>query len=170
MEFSIRQYLLRAAGRLRLFHVLGLVLFAWSGGHAWAICASGSRTVFSCMTAQEKRIEVCESGAAVAYSFGNPQSRPEIVVRVPVALASRSQWSGARRWNFYALDVPSGATTYNIFWGSNALAGLGAQEGGVNVVQGDTVTATVLCAPQTIVQALDMPAAAARALARLSPE
>ena len=143
----------RCCTRPRL--VLCAVVLAVCGGHAYADCAGGSKTLFSCSTAKEKRIEVCETRGMIEYSFGHPLGRPEIVVRVPRAQVSQSQWTGAVRWNFYAVNVPHGDTTYSIFWGNDVNASRVSQEGGVNVVAGGVVTATVLCSPDSIVQAMD---------------
>ena len=155
MESTIR-YIPGRSGRhsvaSRLFCA---ALFALACANSYAVCANGSKTLFSCSTARDKRIEVCESRSMVEYSFGNPQGRAEMVLRVPRTLASSSQWNVAARWNFHALDVPHGDTTYHVFWAGDLQAGTAAQEGGVNVVTGDSVTATVLCVPQSIVQALD---------------
>jgi hypothetical protein len=125
------------------------------GSNAFALCANGSKTVFSCSTVKEKKIEVCENKGLIEYSFGNPMARPEMVVRVPRAWVNTSQWDAGLRWSFHSVDIPNGATTYNVFWGNDQKSAKASQEGGVNVVTGDTVTTTVLCAPQTIVQALD---------------
>ena len=131
--------------------VLGIALAA--AKPAWAVCAAGGKTLFTCSTARDKRIEVCEANGQIEYSYGPSQARPEIVLRVPRSQVTESQWSSARSWNFHSLEVPNGSTTYAIFWGGNGASPATPQEGGVNVVAGDTVSATVVCLPQTITQA-----------------
>ncbi len=120
-----------------------------------ALCAGGSSTVFSCTTAKGKQIEVCDSKKTLEYSFGKSDTKPEIVVRVPRAQASTWQWRGVGRWHSYSVDIPNGNTTYNVFWGQDALSPNAPPEAGVNVLNQDRVVTTVLCEPNGLVQALE---------------
>jgi hypothetical protein len=128
-----------------------LISIALLVGNAWAACAQNA-TVFSCTTAREKRIEICETGDSLVYSFGHPNAKPEMSVRVKTAQAKASSWRGAVKWRFYAIDIPNGNTVYNIYFGTPPDAKNTTQEGGVNVLTADAVTATVTCNPSSIVQ------------------
>lgn len=122
---------------------------------AYAACSTGSKTLFSCSTANEKKIEVCEVASGLEYSFGNPQLRPEIVVRASRAQVSKWRWRSPQRWSFQSLEIPNGRTSYNIYLGFDTLSPAAALEGGVNVITGENVVATVVCVPGSIVQAID---------------
>lgn len=121
----------------------------------FALCASASKTIFYCTTAKGKQIEVCDSKKTIDYSFGKPDMKAEIVVKVPRAQATTWQWRGVGRWQSYSVDVPNGNTTYNVFWGRDALAPNSPPEAGVNVLNNDRIVTTVLCATKGIVQALE---------------
>ena len=55
-------------------------------------CPPGAVTLFHCLTAKGKRIQLCDEGKTLEYSFGHPEKQPEMVVRVPRAKASTTQW------------------------------------------------------------------------------
>ena len=86
-------------------HLLALAgsCLALTTGHALADCGPGQTTVFSCLTAKGKRIQVCDAGATIDYSFGKPDAPAEIVVRAPRAQAATSQWSGVGRYISYSV-------------------------------------------------------------------
>ena len=77
-----------------------------------AACDKGGKTIFSCLTAKGKLIQVCDSGKTIDYSFGKPALPPEIIVRAPRSEASTFQWQGVGRYLSYSVAVPSGNTTY----------------------------------------------------------
>jgi hypothetical protein len=121
----------------------------------FALCTSGSKTIFYCTTATGKQIEICDSKKTIEYSFGKSDMKPEIVVKVPRAQASTWQWRGVGRWHSYSVDIPNGNTTYNVFWGHDALSPNSPPEAGVNVLNNDGIVTTVLCTTKGIVQALE---------------
>ena len=101
---------------------------------------------------------MCEIGGQFEYSYGRPNATPEIKVRVAKTQASTLSWRGPTQWRFYSMDFPNGRTTYNVYWGADSETPHAAQEGGVNVVAADTVTATVSCNPKRITQSMNAPA------------
>jgi hypothetical protein len=121
---------------------------------ACANCGLGSKTVFYCMTATGKAIEVCDAGKTIAYSFGKPR-KPEIVVKVQRNHASTSQWAGIGRYIAYAVDIPNGNATYSVYWGVDRLADEHPIEAGVNILIDDKMAATVKCSGNTIKQDLE---------------
>jgi hypothetical protein len=137
----------------RFAQLIALVMVMAGNGHA--MCVSGSMPIFSCTTQREKQIEICESAVGVEYSYGPIGARPEIVVRASRTQVGRRQWMGAQRWVFRALDIPNGKTVYNVYWGADGQNPEDVQEGGVNVIDNDTVIATVTCQPGSIIQDLD---------------
>lgn len=122
---------------------------------SYAKCESDSKTVFSCLTAKGKQIEVCDTGKIIQYSFGKPQVKPEIVVRIPRDQASTSQWAGIGRNMSYAVDISNGITTYNVFWSVDKLTDESAIDAGVNVIINNKMEATVKCSGKNIEQKLE---------------
>lgn len=112
---------------------------------ASAACEKGSKTVFSCLAARDKLIQVCDSGKTIDYSFGKRNLPPEIIVRAPRSDASTFQWAGVGRYLSYAVEVPNGNTTYSVFWGADRLTEAHAIEAGVNVEVNKKLVATVKC-------------------------
>ncbi len=110
-----------------------------------AACAKDTTTFFSCLTGQGKRIQVCDAGKVIAYSFGHPNAKPEIVVLAPRDHASTYQWRGVGRAVHYSVNVPNGDTTYRVFWSLDRLAQTPRIEAGAEVEVGRKRVATVHC-------------------------
>ena len=131
-------------------------VFAITPLTAQAACQSEQQTLFSCMTAKGKRIQLCDQQQTLEYSFGKPSLKPEIVVQVPRSAATTSQWQGVGRWMSYSVGIPNGKTVYSVFWGVDRLSDEHGVEAGVNVeVEGKHV-ATVKCGEgSTIIQNME---------------
>lgn len=128
---------------------IGLVMvFLGTVQSAAAACGSGSSTVFYCITAKGKQIQVCDGGKTIDYSFGRPGVTPELAISVPRAKASTSQWQGIGRYMSYSVDIPNGATVYQVFWGTDRLSDDHGIEAGVHVVVKGKQIATVTCVDQ----------------------
>jgi hypothetical protein len=119
---------------------------------AWAValpvsadCGTSAKTVFSCLTAAGKQIQVCDAGRTIDYSYGRPSQRPEIVVQAPRASASTFQWSGVGRSMTYRVDIPNGETRYSVFWSADRMTEQHSIEAGVTVEQKGAELATVHC-------------------------
>ena len=123
---------------------------------AQAACQSAQQTLFSCMTATGKRIQLCDQQQFLEYSFGKPSLKPEIVVQVPRSAASTSQWPGVGRWMSYSVEIPNGKTVYSVFWGVDRLSEEHGIEAGVNVEVNGKHAATVKCGEEsTIIQNME---------------
>jgi hypothetical protein len=122
--------------------------------NVYAKC-EGSKTLFSCITTKGKQIEVCDAGKTIDYSFGKPQGKPEIEVKVARDKASTFQWAGVGRTESYAIDIPNGKTTYNVFWGVDRLTEEHAIEAGVNVLINKELVTTVNCSGKDVVSNLE---------------
>ena len=129
---------------MKKFPVVLLSAFLFSG-YAFAKCSNDEKTVFSCLTGKSKLIEVCDAGKTISYSFGFPNTKPEIVVTVPRNKASTFQWEGVGRYMSYAVNIPNGNTIYNVFWGVDRLSDEHPIEAGVNVEINKKLAATVKC-------------------------
>lgn len=113
---------------------------------ALAACGQGEATVFECLSQQGKRIQVCDAGQTINYSFGLPNTKPEMLVRAPRERASTYQWRGVGRAIHYSIDVPHGDTIYRVFWSFDRLSEIKAVEAGVEVEIAKKNVATVRCA------------------------
>lgn len=130
------------------------VLAALFATNVYASC-EGSKTVFSCLTSKGKQIEVCDAGKTVDYSFGKPKAKPEIEVKVARDKASTFQWAGMGSSMTYAVDIPNGKTTYNVFWSVDRLSDEHAIEAGVNVLINKELVTTVNCAGENVVNNIE---------------
>lgn len=123
---------------------------------ACAKCNKGSTTIFSCVTAKGKLIQVCDSGKTIDYSFGKPNLPSEIIVHASRSEASTFQWKGIGRYISYAVDVPNGDTTYSVFWGMDRLTDEHTIDAGVNIEVNNKHVATVKCVEEkNIVQNIE---------------
>lgn len=129
-----------------MFAVGAAASLAIGASVASAACPSEARTVFSCLTAAGKRIEVCDAGQTIDYSFGKPAARPEIVVRAPRRAATTYQWPGAGRYFSYSVDVPNGDTVYSVYWSADRMGADPDARGGVIVSIDGRERGTVRCA------------------------
>jgi hypothetical protein len=134
--------------------VLVPVLAALFATNVYASC-EGSKTLFFCTTTKGKQIEVCDSEKTIDYSFGKPQGKPEIAIKVPRDQVSTFQWAGVGSTESYAVDIPNGKATYNVFWGVDRLTDAHAIEAGVNVLIDKNLVTTVKCAGKDVVNNIE---------------
>ena len=115
--------------------------------------AQESQVLFSCMTTQNKWIEVHDAGSTIRYSFG-PENQPEIVLNVSREQASTYQWAGVGRSIYYSVDIPNRDTLYHVFWSVDRLTEGQPVSAGVQVEINNEHVATVECADSDIVNNL----------------
>ena len=108
-------------------------------------CEKGTKTVFSCLAASGKQIQVCDSGKTIDYSFGKPGLPPEIIVRALRSEAYTIPWNGMGRYESYSVAVPNGNTTYDVFWSEDRITEGRPVSAGVNVQVSKKHVATVRC-------------------------
>ncbi len=113
-------------------------------------------SIFSCNTLRGKRIELALSERAVHYTFGKIGEKAELSLSVPRTQASFTPWNGFSRSMTYRVNVPTGDTTYSVFWSAvRDPESPNPVSAGVDVlIRGAHVT-TVECDPKTVVQALE---------------
>lgn len=127
--------------------VFGATLLFTSLG--FAKCNNPEKTVFSCLTAKAKQIEVCDAGKTISYSFGYPNSKPEIVVAVPRNKATKEHLMGTGCIRS-SVDVPNGSTIYRVY-AVGTLRDELCPEAGVEVISKQKTLATVKCkSPENI--------------------
>ena len=132
----------------------GAGAFVLMAAPAFAACDGGAKTLFACDTKAGKKIELCDRGATIGYTFGRPSAPPELALNVPRAKASTFQWEGFGRYENYNVNVPNGTTTYSVFWSRDKNSPKQAIESGVNVLAGDKQIATVQCVATSVVNHL----------------
>lgn len=140
---------------MKFITITSAIAIALFSSSIYAKCEVGSKTIFSCMTTKGKQIEVCDAGKTISYSFGKPQEKPEIVVKVPRNQASTYQWEGVGRYMSYSVNIPNGNTVYSVFWGVDRLSEEHAVEAGVNVETNNKSVATVKCSEKNIEQNIE---------------
>ena len=114
--------------------------------NAFASCESEKKTLFSCTTKAGKRIELCDAGKAISYSFGKSASKPEIAISVARNTALISEYQGFGRYMTTAVAIPNGNTEYQVFFSVDKLEDHKI-ESGVHVSINDKHVATIHCDP-----------------------
>lgn len=121
-------------------------------------CPQGTKTIFSCLSTKGKRIEVCDAGLNLTYSFGAPE-KTEISLSVPKASTTTTQWEGIGYVMSYSVNIPNGKTTYSVFQEANQRTE--EASAGVNVLSGEKILATVNCGDSYLsdIEGIDLPKA-----------
>jgi hypothetical protein len=128
--------------------------------NALATCAKGSKTLFACTTAKGKRVEVCDAGKTIGYTFGKPGAKPEIVLNVQRKLATTYQWNGVSTYFGNKVSITSGKTIYTVFYEierplTGDLDRKLKEEAGVEVEVNGRHLTTIQCAKKNIVSDMD---------------
>ena len=126
---------------MKLVPKMLVVTVALSAYNAYAGCGEGT-TVFSCLTAKSKKIEVCDLGKTIKYSYGKT-GNPEIVLKLPRSHVSTSQWNGMGRYESYSVNIPNADVVYEVFDSRDRHTE--KREAGVNVEQNGNLLTTVNC-------------------------
>lgn len=122
-----------------------LVVMLSATSAVYADCNAGDKRLFFCNTVNNKVIQLCDAGATINYSFGRPNTQPELALQVPRHLASTWQWQGVGRWMSYSVVVPNGNTRYQIFFSVDRLSDEHPIEAGVDVEIGGKHIVRVEC-------------------------
>lgn len=119
-------------------------------------CLNDTKTIFSCTTNKGKRIEVCDLGSKISYSFGLPEKN-EINIQKDRDSVTTTQWDGMGSVMSYSVNIPNGKTIYSVFHEANK----NTQEvsSGVNVISGEKLLATVKCSESFFsnIEGIDLP-------------
>jgi hypothetical protein len=83
--------------------------------NVFAACAKDSKTLFACNTTKGKRIEVCDAGKTISYSFGKRGAKPEIALTLLREQVTTYQWKGIGRTISYSIDIPNGDIIYSVY-------------------------------------------------------
>lgn len=113
---------------------------------AYADCRTAEKTLFSCLTAKGKRIEVCNFGQTIQYAFGKSKKTPELSISVPLSKVKGMSCYTCGRYISNSVYIPNGNTIYNVFWGGDKLSDTGETEGGVEIIVNGESKARIACA------------------------
>ena len=97
----------------------------------------------------KKRLELCLDDATLTYSFG-PAGRPELVLPTPIRDAAYQPWSGVGRAMWDAVSFQNKDITYEVWTSFDRLDETAVWEGGVNVLRGDALQASLTCAKGSV--------------------
>ncbi len=106
--------------------------------------------LFSCRTENGKEILLYQTDDTIDYSFGNPDGKPELELKVERDQASTFQWKGIGHWMSYAVEVPNGDVVYSVFWGADRISEKHEIEAGVRVRSNGKILTTVFCSDKII--------------------
>jgi len=104
------------------------ILFASS---VYADCERKDKILFACTTEKGKKIEVCNFGQTIQYSYGRPNAQPEIVVKAPREKVAGISWHGSGRYITNTVAIPNGNALYQVSWSADKLQESDKLEGGV---------------------------------------
>jgi hypothetical protein len=111
--------------------------------------------VFSC-TIGGKALEICHWKGALIYSFG-PGYQPELSLAEPLETIAFTPWPGIGRDIWETVAFPNEGYVYEVWTSAErdpaATAGL---RGGVSVLRGEDLVASLTCDPGTPSQSLDV--------------
>lgn len=131
-----------------------LLLLALAASPAQAACPNDSE-IFSC-TIDGKPLQLCHWRGALIYNFG-PVDKPELSIAQPLETIAFTPWPGIGGSIWETVAFPNQGYSYEV-WTSverdpEASSGL---QGGVNVMQGESLVAELTCDPGTPSNPLDV--------------
>lgn len=120
---------------------------------AAAACQNDTE-VFSCSIGA-KRVQICHWKGALIYSFGS-EGMPELSIAEPLETVAYTPWPGVGSAIWETVTFPNSGYAYEVWTSAErdpeATTGL---QGGVNVMQGDSIVAQLTCDPGTASNSLD---------------
>jgi len=114
-----------------------------------------ANTIFSCVTTNNKKLEVNSFDKYIEYKFGQYLKNPELALSVPRDQASTWQWNGVGRDMSYSVTVPNGAYNYTVFFSVDRISDEHPVTSGVIIEVDQKIISTVYCLPNTLVQSLE---------------
>ncbi|MFM7333601.1 MAG: hypothetical protein ACKO1H_04180, partial [Tabrizicola sp.] len=108
---------------------------------------------FSCPIGK-KTLDVCYWKGMLTYRFG-PEGKPELTISEPLETVDYTPWPGIGRaiWDMVAFQ--NEGVTYEVWTSFDKMDENAVMEGGVNVVQDDTLLATLTCDKGSVAAGLD---------------
>lgn len=128
-----------------------LILLALLAAPAHATCQEDE--VFSCPIGK-KIVEVCSWRGELTYSFGRKGS-PELILYEPLETVAYTPWPGIGRATWDSVAFHNEGVTYEVWSSFDRLDENAVMEGGVNVLKGEKLLATLTCDKGSVDRGLD---------------
>jgi hypothetical protein len=106
--------------------------------------------IFACSTKTGKKVEVCDKGQVINYSFGN-----EISIEKSRSQVTTQQWKGVGRWHSYSVNIPNGEFVYDVHFSYDSLCPSCPLDAGVYVEKHGQIQSQLLCIEDTIINNLE---------------
>lgn len=113
------------------------------------LCPS-SKIIFSCITKSKKKIEVCDLGKIIKYSFGS-----EFYLNVPRDKVSTYQWNGNGRYISYTVRIPNENYIYEVYLTADRLTEGHDISGGVSVEKNDEMKSNIKCVEKGMINNIE---------------
>lgn len=127
------------------------LLFILLAAPAHAICQE--EEVFSCPIGK-KVVEVCSFRGELTYSFGR-EGNPEIILYEPLETVAYTPWPGIGRAIWDSVAFQNEGVTYEVWSSFDKMDENAILEGGVNVMQGERLLASLTCDKGSVDHSLD---------------
>lgn len=108
---------------------------------------------FSCPIGK-KTLEICYWKGMLTYRFG-PERQPEITLNEPLETVAYTPWPGIGRAIWDSVAFQNEGVTYEVWSSFDRMDENALLEGGVNVLEGDKLLATLTCDRGSVGTALD---------------
>lgn len=108
---------------------------------------------FSCPISK-KTLEVCSWKGMLTYSYGR-EGKPELFLNEPLETIAYTPWPGIGRAIWDSVTFQNEGVTYEVWSSFDRMDENAVVEGGVNVMEGDTMLATFTCDKGSVERGLD---------------
>lgn len=108
---------------------------------------------FSC-TIGAKTLQVCSWKGALIYSYGR-EGKPELTIAEPLETVAYTPWPGIGRAIWDRVVFQNEGIAYEVWTSFDRMDETAVLEGGVNVMEGDTMLASLTCDKGSVQRALD---------------
>lgn len=108
---------------------------------------------FSCRIGQ-KTLDVCYWKGALIYSYGR-EGKPELTLAEPLETVAYTPWPGIGRAIWDSVAFHNDGVTYEVWTSFDKMDENAVLEGGVNVMQGDSMLASLTCDKGSVDHSLD---------------
>jgi hypothetical protein len=113
-----------------------------------AFAACPGETLLSCPTGG-KQLELCLNGDSLTYSFG-PKGAPELTLTKKVRDVTYNPWPGVGSAIWDSVVFNNGEIAYEVWTSFERDPDNTLTEGGVNVLNGEELVATLTCAKGSV--------------------
>lgn len=127
------------------------LLLALLAAPASAACQGDE--AFSC-TIGKKTLEVCSWKGVLIYSYGR-EGKPDLTIAQPLETAAYTPWPGIGRAIWDSVAFQNEGTTYEVWTSFDKMDENAILEGGVNVMQGERLLASLTCDKGSVDHSLD---------------